>query len=72
MSTNQRHIIKIKVHDGIIGLLNISSIVLANELGVEWIYIVVGVALLQIISPITKSSPVYTILNQIMPDTVPI
>jgi len=31
----------------------------------------VGVAILQILSPITKFCPVYTILNKLMPDTTP-
>ena len=72
MITSERYIIKVRIHDGIIGLLNISSIALANKLGLEWIYIAVCVAVLKIINPITKFCPVYTILNQIMPDTVTI
>tara|TARA_Y100000588_G_C14246572_1_gene921687 strand:- start:1331 stop:1618 length:288 start_codon:yes stop_codon:yes gene_type:complete len=72
LCTNKRDIIKIRDHDGTIGLLNISSIALANELGLEWIYIAVGVTILQIISPITQFCPVYTILYPIMPHTVPI
>ena len=69
---NKRDIVKVRLHDGIIGLLNIGSIVLASELGFNWIYIAVAVAVLQILSPITKFCPVYTILNKLMPDTTPI
>ncbi|MAU62874.1 MAG: hypothetical protein CMC38_00775 [Flavobacteriaceae bacterium] len=69
---NEKNIIKVRVHDGIVGILNISSILLASEFGLNWIYVAVGVAILQIASPITKFCPVYTILNKIMPDTDPI
>lgn len=68
----QKNIIKVRVHDGIVGLLNISSILLASLFGLNWIYVAVAVAVLQIISPITKFCPVYTILNKLMPDTDPI
>ena len=69
---NTRDIEKVRLHDGIVGLLNIGSIVLANELGFNWIYIAGAVAVLQILSPFTKFCPVYTILNKLMPDTTPI
>jgi hypothetical protein len=68
---NQKDIIKVRVHDGIVGLLNISSILLASQFGLNWIYVAVAVAVLQIISPITKFCPVYTILNKLVPDTTP-
>jgi|TARA_B100001094_G_scaffold58683_1_gene54135 hypothetical protein len=68
----QKNIIKVRVHDGIVGLLNISSILLASQFGLNWIYVAVAVAVLQILSPITKFCPVYTILNKLMPDTDPI
>ena len=68
----QKNIIKVRVHDGVVGLLNISSILLASQFGINWIYVAVAVAVLQIISPITKFCPVYTILNKLMPDTDPI
>ena len=68
----QKNIIKVRVHDGIVGLLNISSILLASQFGLNWIYVAVAVAVLQIISPITKFCPVYTILNKLMHDTDPI
>jgi hypothetical protein len=69
---HKKNIIKVRVHDGIVGLLNISSILLASQFGLNWIYVAVAVAVLQIISPITKFCPVYTILNKLMPDTDPI
>ena len=73
MSNNiQKDIIKVRVHDGIVGLLSIISILLASQFGLNWIYVAVAVALLQILSPFTKFCPVYTILNKLMPDTTPI
>ena len=68
----EKNIIKVRVHDGIVGLLNIGSILLASEFGLNWIYIAVADAVLQIASPITKFCPVYTILNKLMTDTDPI
>ena len=41
---NTRDIAKVRLHDGIVGLLNIGSIVLASELGFNWIYIAGAVA----------------------------
>ena len=72
MSTTQKDIIKVRVHDGIVGLLYIGSIALASQFDFNWIYVAVAVAALQILSPFTKFCPVYTILNKIMPDTTPI
>ena len=69
---SERDIIKVRVHGGIVGLLYIGSMLLTNEFGFNYIYIAVGVAVLQILSPITKFCPVYTILNKVMPDTEPI
>ena len=71
MSTTQKDIIKVRVHDGIVGLLYIGSIALASQFDLNWIYVAVAVAALQILSPFTKFCPVYTILNKIMPDTTP-
>ena len=70
--TTERDIIKIRVHDGIVGLLYLGSIALADQFNVEWIGVAVGVSVLEIISPITKFCPVYTILNKLMPDTDPV
>ena len=69
---SERDVIKVRVHDGIVGLTYLGSVALADQVGVTWIYIAVGVAVLQIASPITKFCPVYTILNKVMPDTAPL
>ena len=64
-------IINVRLHDGIVRLVKIGSILLASQFGLNWIYVAVVVAVLQILSPITKFCPVYTILNKLMPDTTP-
>ena len=69
---SERDVVKVQVHDGIVGLIYLASVFLANQFGLNWIYIAVGVAALQIVSPFTKFCPVYTILNKFMPDTTPI
>jgi len=60
-----------KAFKELVGLLYIGSILLGKEFGLDWLYIAIGVAVLQIISPFTKFCPVYTILNKIMPQTTP-
>lgn len=69
---NNQDIIKVRVHDGIVGLIYLGSVALADQFGINFIWIAVATAILQIISPVTKFCPVYTILNKIMPDTTPI
>ena len=69
---SERDVIKVRVHDGIVGLTYLASVALADQVGVTWIYVAVGVAVLQIASLITKFCPVYTILNKVMPDTAPL
>ncbi|MAM02252.1 MAG: hypothetical protein CMH51_01665 [Myxococcales bacterium] len=69
---SEKDIVKVRVHDGLVGLVYLTSVVLADQVGVSWIYVAVGVALLQIASPVTKFCPVYTILNKMMPDTTEI
>ena len=66
-----KDILKVRLHDGIVGLLYLNSVLLANIFGPEYLWIAVGVATLQIISPVTKFCPVYFILNKLMPNTTP-
>ena len=54
---NQKDIIKVRVHDGIVGLLYLGSIALANQFGLDWIWVAVGVAVLQICLLYTSPSP---------------
>ena len=43
---NSKDITKVRLHDGIVGLLNIGSILLASEFGLNLIYVAVAVAVL--------------------------
>ena len=63
---------KIRMHDAIVGFLYGVSVILALKVNIQWIYLAAGVAILQIISPVTKFCPVYFILNKMMPDSDPI
>ncbi|MGM5469730.1 YgaP family membrane protein [Flavobacteriaceae bacterium LMO-SS05] len=64
--------IKIRMHDAIVGMLYGLSVILAFNVNMQWLYLAAAVAVLQIISPVTKFCPVYFILNKMMPDTDPI
>lgn len=68
-----QNISKIRAHDAIVGLLYLSGVALSyltNNFNFLWI--VVGVGALQVISPLTKFCPVYFILNKLMPESDPI
>jgi hypothetical protein len=68
----EKNIFKVRAHDAIVGILYLISVGLTlytNNLYFLWIAVAVGA--LQIISPITKFCPVYTILNKLMPETEP-
>jgi len=66
-----RDIVKVRAHDAIVGVLYLTSVGLAYQFGMEWLFMALGVALLQIISPFTKFCPVYAVLNKLMPDSTP-
>ena len=67
-----KNISKIRLHDGIVGILYLSSVLLANYINLSFGWIAIAVAALQIASPFTKFCPVYFVLNKMMPDTEPI
>ena len=68
----EKNISKVRAHDAIVGLLYLISVVLTfYTTNLDFLWIAVAVGGLQIISPITKFCPVYTILNKLMPDTTP-
>ncbi|NNK39186.1 MAG: DUF2892 domain-containing protein [Winogradskyella sp.] len=71
METNRTHI-KIRLHDAIVGALYGVSVILAFTLNIQWLYMAAAVAILQLISPVTKFCPVYFILKKLMPDSEPI
>lgn len=68
----QKDVTKVRSHDAIVGLIYLTSAILALQVNVNFIWIAVSVAGLQIISPITKFCPVYFILNKLMPESTPI
>jgi hypothetical protein len=57
---------KIKLHDGIVGLTYLLSIILAVTVNIQWLYLAGVVAVLQIMSSFTGFCPVYFVLNKIM------
>ena len=65
-----KNISKIRAHDAIVGLIYLSGVGLSYITGdYRFLWIVIGVGSLQIISPFTKFCPVYFILNKIMPNS---
>jgi hypothetical protein len=67
-----KNINKVRAHDAICGVLYLASVGLTIQFGnLDFLYIAIGVGLLQVISPITKFCPVYFILNKVMTDTDP-
>ena len=59
----QRTCRKIRIHDGIVGILYLVSAVLAFAVSPEWLYLTAGIALLQISSYFTGFCPVYYLLD---------
>ena len=59
-----KNISKIRLHDGIVGILYLSSVLLANYINLSFGWITIAVAGLQIVSPFTKFCPVYFVLNK--------
>ena len=64
--------LKIRLHDEIVGILYLSSVLLANYINLSFGWITIAVAALQIVSPFTKFCPVYFVLNKMISDTEPI
>jgi hypothetical protein len=62
---------KIKLHDGIVGLTYLLSIILAITVNIQWLYLAGVVAVLQIMSAFTGFCPVYFVLNKIMTEDEP-
>jgi hypothetical protein len=68
-----QNISKVRAHDAIVGLLYLSGVGLAYITSdINFLWIVIAVGALQVISPVTKFCPVYTILNKLMPESDPI
>ena len=59
---------KIKIHDGIVGMVYLLSVLMAFYVDIRWLYLAGGVAALQILSMFTGFCPVYYVLNKVMPE----
>lgn len=59
-----RSLSNIRVHDGLVGLLYLASVVLALTVDPEWLYVAGAVAVLQISSYFTGFCPVYFLLDR--------
>lgn len=68
---NERMQSKTRLHDGIVGIVYLLSIILAVAINIQWLYLAAVVAVLQIMSMFTGFCPVYYILNKFMPDKRP-
>ena len=67
-----KNINNVIAHDAICGVLYLVSVGWTIQFGdLSFLYIAIGVGILQVISPITKFCPVYFILNKVMTDTDP-
>lgn len=69
----EKNIFKVRAHDAIVGVLYLISVGLTlYTTNLNFLWIAVGVGVLQVISPMTKFCPVYFVLNKLMPKTDPI
>ena len=67
-----KNINKVRAHDAICGILYLVSAGLTFQFeNLNFLYIAIGVGILQLISPVTKFCPVYFILYKVMSDTEP-
>jgi hypothetical protein len=66
MSNSNPTLTKVRLHDFIVGALYMTSVLLALYVNPQFIYIAGAVALLQILSLVTRFCPVYFVLNMFM------
>jgi len=66
MTNNNPTLSKVRIHDFIVGALYLSSITLALTVNLQFIYIAGAVAILQILSLLTRFCPVYFVLNKMI------
>lgn len=59
---------KIKTHDGIVGAVILTGIVLGMKVNAQWLYLPAIISVLMISSAFTGFCPVYFVLNKLMPD----
>ena len=60
---------KTRIHDGIVGAVMLTGIVLGMKVNAGWFYLPGAIAALMISSAFTGFCPVYFVLNRLMPGT---
>lgn len=63
--------LKTRIHDGIVGSLVLTGILLGLSHGIPWLYATGSLAVLMISSAFTGFCPVYYALDRLMPDEQP-
>jgi len=58
---------KIKVHDGIVGVVILASVVLGLTVNLQWLYVAGAIGALMVSSAFTGFCPVYFVLNRLLP-----
>ena len=58
---------KTKLHDGIVGAIILTSVVLALKVNIQWIYVAGAISALMVSTIFTGFCPVYFVLNKMMP-----
>jgi hypothetical protein len=66
MNTSNPTLKKVRIHDFIVGALYLTSVVLTLTVNLQFIYIAAAVAVLQLLSLVTRFCPVYFLLNKII------
>jgi hypothetical protein len=59
---------KINIHDGIVGAVILSSVILGLVASPQWLYVAGFIGALMVSSAFTGFCPVYFALNRLMPD----
>ena len=62
---------KTRIHDGIVGAVMLTTIVLGLKINATWLYVPAVISVLMVSSAFTGFCPVYFVLNKLMPDTPP-
>jgi hypothetical protein len=60
---------KIKIHDGIVGAVIATSVVLGATVNSAWLYVAGGIGGLMVSSAFTGFCPVYFVLNKLSPES---
>lgn len=57
---------KIRIHDGIVGAVILTSVILGITLDSQWFYVAAGISALMVSSAFTGFCPVYFLLNRLI------